>query len=86
LTHAKWLIADTASDREHTDSTGIKRGAAHQLLANGSHFYLFELGEYASIKTKCFLIRAEVRRFFNLIASRFITPVAGAWGGNTTKK
>jgi hypothetical protein len=35
------------------------------------HFYVIELGEYASIKTKCFLIRADERRFFNLIASRF---------------
>jgi hypothetical protein len=47
---------------------------------------LFELGEYASIKTKCFLIRAEVRRLFNLIASRFINPSSGRLGGNTKKK
>jgi hypothetical protein len=41
---------------------------------------LSELGEYASIKTKCFLIRAEVRRLFNLIASRFINPSSGRLG------
>jgi hypothetical protein len=51
-----------------------------------THFYVIELGEYASIKTKCFPIRADERRFFNLIARRFMTPVAGAWGSITTRK
>jgi hypothetical protein len=44
------------------------------------------LGEFASIKTKCFLIRADERRFFNLIASRFMDPSSGRWGSKIIKK
>jgi hypothetical protein len=51
-----------------------------------THFFVIELGEYASIKTKCFPIRADERRFFNLIGSRFIDPIADAWGNNTLRK
>jgi hypothetical protein len=51
-----------------------------------THFFVIELGEYASIKTKCFPIRADERRFFNLIGSRFIDPIAGAWGNKYFKK
>jgi hypothetical protein len=47
---------------------------------------VIELGEYASIKTKCFPIRADERRFFNPIASRFINPSKRALGATTTKK
>ena len=49
------------------------------------HLFVIELGEDASIKTKCFPIRADEGRLFNLIASRFIDPV-GAWGDNTKTK
>jgi hypothetical protein len=38
------------------------------------------LGERASIKTKYFLIRTDERRFFNLIARRFINPSSGRLG------
>jgi hypothetical protein len=73
LKHNRWLIARVLATANTRISQALNARAGSDALQT-AHFYLIELGEYAAIKPKCFPIRTDDRRFFNLIASRFIDP------------